>query len=138
VIDRDDVGSFLFNVLSGYVGTGLFVLNGLFAAWLSPRVLRALRWLRSRDVTGNLTLSGASASAGVVSLSASPPEPLPPGTASAIATAMQLPVGRPAWVQVPQYVNNTLWMRQQQEEQANAEARFAMASTMKGFNAATL
>src|SRR5665213_2712463 len=64
---------FLFGVLTSYVGSCLFAVVSLFAAWLAPRTLRTLRWLRaglrSRDVT--IQLKGQTAGFRLGSLSAS-------------------------------------------------------------------
>jgi hypothetical protein len=67
------------------------------------------------------------------------PEPLPPGTASALAMAMQPPPQRPHFNQVPYFVNNSNWAQieavQRQQEQAGY---FAMTATMPRFNPALL
>jgi hypothetical protein len=87
--------NFLFNVLCGYIGTWLFTVNSQLVEWLSPRVLRAIRWLhdrnqRSRTVTLQLPSSvSISTSTGSGNITTLQPEPLPPGTASAVVMAMQ-------------------------------------------------
>lgn len=93
---------FFFDVFSSYVGSCLFTMCSLFAAWLTPRVLSAARWLHARlrsrrDVTIQLTDLHAKFTQGPLSASVSRPE-LPPGTAGALAMAAQPPVVRPVFV----------------------------------------
>lgn len=109
---RDDL---TLSVLLSVAGNLLYRL--FVHPWLEPllRAVRAAcvglyRRLRSRDVTVPLSGSGLSMSIGTGALTASvsPPD-LPPGTASAIAMAMQDPPPRPRFVNS----NDSTWMLQE-------------------------
>jgi hypothetical protein len=89
--------------------------------WTLELPLRALAYVRAR-----LTVSPALPTPAA-------PEPLPPGTASAIVMAMQPAPQRPQFNQTPYYVNNSQWAHWDavQREQ-DAAAQIAMTSYMRG------
>jgi hypothetical protein len=92
------------------------------------------RRLRRRDRGTILPLSAVAvnSSFATASLTTSSPE-LPPGTAAAIAMAMQPPL------QPPRFVNNSHWMQwEAYRRQHDETACIAIASTMPGFRAALL
>jgi hypothetical protein len=63
------------------------------------------------------------------------PEPLPVGTASAIAMAMQPPVDRRPMQTPPVFVNNSHWMQwEAARRQHDMDIHFAMRSTMPGYS----
>jgi hypothetical protein len=122
-------GEFLLNVLGSYVGSCLFAAVSLFAAWLSPPVLRALRWLRARQRSRNVTIALTSlqtkVTEGILGASVSPPDP-PPGTpaAGAMATMSQVPPSL-----TPLFANGH-WARW--DAANDPAARIVAASKMRG------
>jgi hypothetical protein len=69
-----------------------------------------------------------------------PAEPMPPGTASALAMAMQPPVVSSHMPSpMPAFVNNSNWMQWEHvQREQEIGARIAMQSTMPKFNPAVL
>lgn len=135
--DRNILAEFLFNILGNYITHHLLTLVGLLAAWLTPRVRRAIRWLRgalapaprtdpwlrsigSSKQTGSATLSGPpppqgnvvmtppSGALGIVGM----PPGLPAGTAGALAMAAANPPPFPPAVALaanPHWFANNAW-----------------------------
>jgi len=103
-------------------------ISSLPAALL--RRLRAL--LRRRARVGQLTGISQGTSQSYGALTNATPEPMPPGTASAIAMAMQDPPQR------PQFLNNSHDSNWQQafahQQQLEAAARFAMQASVRRYN----
>lgn len=121
---------------AGYIiGLSVLLFGLLRARTLWPWLKTRTRRLRSRDKTVALTGLRADLTPGSLSASLSTPE-LPPGTASAIAMAMQPP---PPRAPLPQFINNSNWMQwEAAQRQHDVAARFAMASAQRGFSAALL
>lgn len=129
-------------------GAAIFALPAL--------LLRRLRaWLRPKPTIAWISGRGVSVTTGRAAITALPsrntlivpptgsltiitaPEPMPPGTASAIAMAMQPPVTR-APMQMP-YVNTSHSVQAQYvQAELDQAARFAMVATMPKFNPAVL
>jgi len=148
--DRNDLlRDLLFGVLTSYIASCLFAMNTSLLAWLSPRVATALEWLRShlRSRRRVLQLSGTIVSnstaygslttssdtrievpSGKIMLTTAP-EPLPAGTAGAIAMAMQ-PPPLPPRSPLPQFINNSHWIHweaAQREQHQGALSAIASA-----------
>jgi hypothetical protein len=123
--------------VAGYIfGLSVLVFGLLRARTLWPWVRNVVaRRPRSRVTLLPLSGSSLSATIGAAALTASVSPPLPPGTASAIAMAMQPP---PQRSQLEQFVNNSHWMQwEAAQRQHDIAARFG-TSTMQGFRAAVL
>ncbi len=114
--------------------TALRVGAAVVPALLIGRLRAVL--LRRRAKVGQLTgiSQGTSQSYGL--LTNATPEPLPPGTASAIVMANQPPIQRVP-MPMPAYVNNSMMMHWEAARQQEA-ALAAHLSTMPRFSAATL
>lgn len=139
VSDRKTLGDALFSVLTSYVAACLYALAGLIAAWLAPKVRRALDWLgahlldRSKALPQSYSMPAEHGSFAIavppahLHISSTPPQ-LPPGTASAIATAMQDPPQR------RQFPNSSSWMQwDAYQRQHNLSAVFAMHAAQHGY-----
>ena len=113
---RDHASNIMDNLIASVISYAVFL--AVLKLW--PRVVTKLTALRP-------TLLRRRASA--------TPEPLPPGTSSAIVTAMQPPINRSPMM--PTFVNSSMVMHWQaaQQQQAALAAHFP---TMPRFGAATL
>jgi hypothetical protein len=131
--------------------TALRVAAALVPTLLIVRLRALAALLRRRARVGQLTGISHATSQSYGSLIDATPEPMPPGTASAIVMAMQPPINRSPML--PAFLNNSMMMQseaehyretgalmamQAHERELERAARFAMRSTMPGFSAATL
>jgi hypothetical protein len=121
----------LLRTVGWIIGVSVLLFGLLRARTLWSWVRSAVaRRLRKRGAI--LPFSGSSVSATIdkAALTVAPPE-LPPGTASAIAMAMQPPAPRPRFVNS----NDSAWLLQEYARQ-RAEGRFALAATQRAFSVA--
>ena len=129
---RDHVSNILDNLIASVIYSGALLAAVRFRPWAGS-TLRASRNAVVRAVATVFALPGLLRRlAGSLSANAAP-EPLPPGTSSAIAMAMQPPPERPRFNQTPHFVNNSNWAQwEAAEHQNNLAAHFAMRTTMRG------
>jgi hypothetical protein len=124
--------------VAGYIlGLSALLFGLLRARALWPWVRNVVARRRNREIV--LPLSGSSVSTTIskaaVTASVSSPD-LPPGTASAIAMAMQPP---PQRSQLGQFVNTSMMQQwEAYQRHHDLQTRFAIDSTMPRFNAALL
>ena len=123
------------NIMDNLIASGIYSAAILAVLKLWPRIVTKFTALRIAAAVVPALLIGRLRTALLRRRASTTPEPLPPGTSSAIVMAMQPPINRSPMV--PAFVNNSMVMHWEaaQQQQAALAAHFP---TMPRFSAATL